>query len=489
MTPSTWRVAATLLADPPVGYRHGVSLLHGWLPITIQAVTAGVVILATGWRSRRWRVLWLPLALLIGVGAATWAHWYVDTEGMADDPAPRTLWIWIGVTGLSAGVLVFGWRGARWRRRIISLLAVPLCVLSSALALNLWVGYFPTTQTAWKQLTAGPLPDETDPATVAAMQRNHTLPPRGAVVPVTIPADASHFKHRSELVYLPPAWFATDPPPRAPTVMMIAGEFNTPADWLRTGNAAATIDDFAAAHGGNAPVFVFIDSGGSFNNDTECVNGNRGNAADHLTKDVVPYMISHFGVSPSSANWGVVGWSMGGTCAVDLAVMHPELFGSFVDIAGDLSPVAGTKEQTIARLFGGNGAAWAAFDPSTVITAHGHYTGTSGWFAISSSPPTQHRNINIGNDAVGLGGRDAAGNPGDQTEAANTLCALGKAYGIGCAVVATPGKHDWPFAIDAFKSSLPWLAAQLGTPGVQRIPLPASGPPPAPVPCDGCPNR
>jgi S-formylglutathione hydrolase FrmB len=469
----TWTIA-TLLADaPPAGsYRHGTSLLHGWLPGTIEAVAATVVLLAIGWRSRRWRLLWMPLALLVGIAAASWAHWYIDMEGMADDPAPRALWIWIGLTGLALAVVLVGWSSARWWRRAVSVLAVPLCVLSAGVALNEWVGYFPTVQTAWNQLTAGPLPDETDMATVTTMQQNHTVPTKGVVVPVTIPSDASHFKHRTELVYLPPAWFTSDPPPKLPVVMMIAGEFNTPADWLRTGNAAKTIDDFAKAHGGKAPLFVFVDSGGSFNNDTECVNGNRGNAADHLTKDVVPFMISQFGASSANANWGIVGWSMGGTCAVDLTVMHPEMFSSFVDIAGDLGPVAGTKEQTIARLFHGDPNAWAAFDPSTVIKKHGPYTGVSGWFAISSTPMPPRFNVNAGNDAVGLGGRDAGGNPGDQTQAANTLCALGKANGITCAVVSTQGKHDWPFATDTFAASLPWLAGQLGTPGVPRIPLP-----------------
>ena len=86
--------------------------------------------------------------------------------------------------------------------------------------------------------------------------------------------------------------------------MMIGGEFNTPADWLRAGNAVKTIDDLAATHGGNAPVFVFVDSGGAFNNDTECVNGIRGNAADHLTKDVVPYMVSELRRQPRSRPTG-----------------------------------------------------------------------------------------------------------------------------------------------------------------------------------------
>ena len=180
---------------------------------------------------------------------------------------------------------------------------MPLCLLCAALALNLWVGYFPTVQTAWNQLTAGPLPDQTD-----QVDRR-----RDAASSAQIPAKgtrgrrstsrrrASGFKHRGELVYLPPAWFAIDPPPPLPTLMMIGGEFNTPADWLRAGNAIKTIDDFAAAHGGNAPVLVFVDSGGAFNNDTECVNGPRGNAADHLTKDVVPFMESELrGESPTA---------------------------------------------------------------------------------------------------------------------------------------------------------------------------------------------
>jgi S-formylglutathione hydrolase FrmB len=263
-------------------------------------------------------------------------------------------------------------------------------------------------------------------------------------------------------------------------VMMIGGEFNTPSDWLRAGNAMKTIDDLAATHDGNAPVFVFVDSGGAFNNDTECVNGSRGNAADHLTKDVVPFMVSRFGVSPEPANWGIVGWSMGGTCAVDLTVMHPELFSSFVDIAGNMGPDAGTKAQTIARLFGGNADAWAAFDPATVIARHGSYTGVSGWFDISSTnPPKRHRGVSV-TDAgeVGLGERGFIEPPTEQTVAAHTLCQLGRANGINCAVVAQPGKHDWPFASNAFAEALPWLAGRLGTPGVSRIALPFTSPPP-----------
>ena len=274
--------------------RHHLSLMHGWIPTTVQIIAAMALVAAIGCRTRRWRLLWLPWAVFVGAALAVSAYWYIASQGLAGNPAPHSLWIWIALSGVAAAVFAAGWRGARWWRRGVSVVSVPLCLLCAALALNLWTGYFPTVQTAWNQLTAEPLPDQIDPSHLIAMQKQHKIPARGTVVPVDIGYVGSGFRHRGELIYLPPAWYATNPPPRLPTLMMIGGEFNTPADWLRAGNAVKTIDDFAAAHRGNAPVLVFVDAGGAFNNDTECVNGTRGRAADHLTKDVVPYMISQF---------------------------------------------------------------------------------------------------------------------------------------------------------------------------------------------------
>ncbi len=309
VTGSAANLPVAVLAD------NHTSLMHGWVPGVVQALAVTLLLVAVGWRTRLWRLLYLPVAAVLGAALAVCSNWYIASAGLADDPAPQPLWWWIAGSGAAAAILILGWGSARWWRRGASLMAVPLCLLSAALTLNLWVGYFPTVQTAWDQLTAGPLPHETDAAGVAAMSAARLQPAHGVVVPVAISDNASHFKHRGELVYLPPAWFSSSPPPPLPTVMMIGGEFNTPADWLRAGNAAKTIDELAATHGGSAPVFVFVDSGGAFNNDTECVNGSRGNAADHLTKDVVPFMVSKFGVSREAANWGIVGWSMGGTCA------------------------------------------------------------------------------------------------------------------------------------------------------------------------------
>jgi S-formylglutathione hydrolase FrmB len=257
-------------------------------------------------------------------------------------------------------------------------------------------------------------------------------------VQVSIDSEASGFRHRPEWVYLPPAWFSRDRP-ALPVVMMIGGEFNTTADWIRAGQAAATLDAFATSHNGDVPVVVFADPSGAFATDTECVNGPRGNAADHLTKDVVPYIVSHFGVQAS--RWGVVGFSAGGTCALDLAVMHPATFSAFVDIAGDLRPNTGTTAQTIDRLFGGDAQAWASFDPITVMMRHGPYSDVSGVFVI---PGQQEQRA----DAI----------------SAATLCTLGRVEHIVCTTESVEGRHNWPFAATAFERALPWLADQLRTP-------------------------
>ena len=238
------------------------SLIHGWLPVTVQVVTVIALVLAVARRSRRWRMLWLPTSAAVGGMAAWGAHWYLADTGPTTASAPRALYAWIAVAGMATAVLVLGWRGVRWWRRGALILAVPLCLLCSLLALNSWVGYFPTVQSAWSQLTSAPLPNQTDKATVTALAAKGIKPAHGSLVPVQIPGDASHFSHREELVYLPPAWFASNPPPQLPVVMMVGAMANTPADWVRAGNAQDTVDAFAAAHGGNAPVLVFADPSG-----------------------------------------------------------------------------------------------------------------------------------------------------------------------------------------------------------------------------------
>ncbi len=88
-------------------------------------------------------------------------------------------------------------------------------------------------------------------------------------------------------------------------------------------------------------------------------------------------------------------------------------------------------------------------------------------------------------DVATDGVHDPAANPPEgQDLAANTLCGLGSAHGIRCTVVTQPGRHDWPFAAQAFGAALPWLAGRSALPGTKSPPLtwltPQAASPPGP---------
>ena len=89
---------------------------------------------------------------------------------MASEPAPWQLWLWVGLSGLAIVIMVAGWPGTDRVRRGRTLFAASFALLSVGLTVNAWIGYSPTVYAAWNQLTDGPLPGETDWATMVAMQ-------------------------------------------------------------------------------------------------------------------------------------------------------------------------------------------------------------------------------------------------------------------------------------------------------------------------------
>ncbi|MDT5072644.1 MAG: hypothetical protein QOH82_1964, partial [Mycobacterium sp.] len=159
-----------------------LSLTRGWLPILVQVIAAVVLVAAVGWRSRKWRSRWVPLAAVVGIALACAAYWLVGYLALSDDPAPVVLWPWIALTGLAVAVAAAGWRGARWWRRVASVIAIPLCALCVALGVDAWTGYLPTVSSALGRVTGAPLPSQTDEAGALDMRRRHVQPTRGVLV-------------------------------------------------------------------------------------------------------------------------------------------------------------------------------------------------------------------------------------------------------------------------------------------------------------------
>ena len=463
--------------------QHHLSLMHGWLPLTIQAVAVVVLVAAIGWRTRRWRRLWLPVGNRLRRRAGSRCLLVHLVRG-----ALRAILLRIccgsgsRCPGAPLVVLVAGWRGARWWRRGASVLGVPLCPAVRR----------PRAESVGRLLPHRADCVESDSPRVRCPTRptrppwspcreHARSPPRASWCRSTSAPCASGFKHRGEFVYLPPAWFATNPPPPLPTLMMIGGEFNTPADWLRAGNAIKTADDFAAAIGGNAPVLVFVDSGGAFNNDTECVNGSRGNSADHLAEGRRAVHGAHLRRQRESGQLGhrrlVDGRHVRG---------RPDRHAPRRCSAPSRTSPATSRptRATSSRRSSGCSAATPrrtrAFDPTTVMRQARPVRRRLGL--------VRHQRNGVGHQRADDGQRgqrrQRTRRPGRRRSHQRSdggrerrCAALGAANGITCAVVAQPGKHDWPFAERAFATALPWLAGKLGTPGVPAEPLPASAPP------------
>ncbi|WP_112238244.1 alpha/beta hydrolase [Kribbella monticola] len=420
-----------------------VSLLTGWLPLTLQLGAGLALIVAVGWRDPRWRTRRVPIIAACTVLFGALAAWVVAPSVGMTDPLPVTVWIWLSAAFGALLVLAVGWSSARWHRRLTAVVAAVLAAVVGANGINQFVGYFPTVNDAVSGLQG-----DTVPGQVSLSQVKGRPDPAGArsgeLVVVTVPAVPSGFTHRQELVYLPPVWFRGPRHPVLPAVEMIGAEHSKPENWVRIGDAVKTAQAYAARHHGLAPILVFVDATAQFSNDTECVNGPHGQAEDHLFRDIPAYISATFGASRNPSSWAVAGFSMGGTCAIGLTTEHPDIFGHFVDISGDLAPNTGDKAQTIANLFGGSAAAYAAHDPLTVIARHSHYLALTGQF-LDGSQERLH------------------------THEAHLLATAGKKQGIVSKVTILPGTHNWQFAQEAFAYVFPWLCDQLGLGSHSRV--------------------
>ena len=309
--------------------RHHLSLMDGWIPTTVQIVAATALVLAIGWRTRRWRLVWLPWAVIVGAALAVSAYWYVASEGLAGDPAPHSLWIWIALSGVAAAVLAAGWRGARWWRRGVSVVAVPLCLLCAALALNLWTRLLPDG------------PDRVESADRRTAARSDR-------------SGHGRRRCRSRAGFRPRAPWCRSTHRRCGIELQASRRAGVPATGVvcqRSAGPAADGDDdrrrvqhprrlAAGRQRGDEPWTISPprtaatrrcwSSSTPVERSTTTPNASTAPTATPPTtssKIVVPYIISNFGVKLQSRPTGVSSagrWA--GRVPIDLTVMHPDMF-------------------------------------------------------------------------------------------------------------------------------------------------------------------
>ena len=419
----------------------------GPFPIIVYALAAVIlVVLATRRPVRRWLPIQL-LGALAGAGVGLILAWLVsdvwNSFGVALTLITR-MWFALGVGGI--GFAIAGlWRARAWRV-VVGSASVIIFAFAGAIGVNVDVAEFPTLGSALgvnaiDKLTlpvAQPTPTSTIPESLAqSWHAPADLPKVGTVGYVTIPGTVSHFAARSAVVYLPPAALVAGAP-RLPMLELLSGQPGGPSNLITSGAMASILDQFAAAHHGLAPIVVVPDQLGSPQLNPMCVDSVLGNSATYLTVDVTNWITHHLHVLPSGADWAIGGFSQGGTCSIQLGTKYRGLFGSILDIAGELAPHHGTIPATIASAFGGSAAQYTAATPLALLASGAPWTDTLGIFVIGQ------------NDArFGV--------------ASSAVSKAAEAAGMTMHHLVSPGTaHDWKTVQFGIRTAMPLLGDRWG---------------------------
>lgn len=343
------------------------------------------------------------------------------------------------VTVAFLAITVVAGRRRRWLRWTGSMLTVVCVVASSAAAINSHYAYLPNVASlvGWRSADQGSWATARLSGIHVSTGRPVTLRAHGSVVQVNIPGVQSGFHGRPAEVYLPPAWFLT-PRPQLPVMVLLHGTPGTPEDWTRSSGVDEISDQWAARHGGVAPILVMPDINGSFLGDSECTDGTAGHVETYLAVDVPTWVSAHLGAATAASRWAIGGLSEGGTCAFDLALRHRDRWSTFLDFGGEdhISRAGG-----VLGLFPGSMSQRrelaASYDPGVLLRGFADPSSVQGWFEVGQ-------------------------NDGSTTSGVERLAAAAQARGMTVRLaVQAGGHHNWKVWRNCFTDSLPWAAARL----------------------------
>ncbi|GAB3577815.1 alpha/beta hydrolase-fold protein [Leifsonia lichenia] len=386
-------------------------------------------------------------AAAVGAGLGWLATWLLvdvlDVFGVALTPVTR-MWAVLAFAGI--GLAVANLFRSRWWRKLVAVLSIPVFVVVAAAGINVDFGEYRDLNDALGVVPYPALSFHAERGEVADVGTDYgstwtapaSVPAKGTIGTVRIPATESGFAARKAVVYLPPAAL-TPKPPVLPVLYAFSGQPGAPADVFTAGRIGQTMDAFAAAHHGIAPIVVAADQLGGPGRNPMCVDSAKfGNSATYLLKDVPAWIKAHFRVSSDPAAWSVFGYSQGATCAVQFLTGHPTVFGSALASSSELGPTLGDRASTVQSGFGGSVTAFEDAQPAHLMTTHAPYENSML--------------------ILGVGQNDAK-----YTSFARTLDADATQAGIRTRLLISPGTaHDWNTVRYTLRNGFPLIAAHLG---------------------------
>ncbi|MFD6893628.1 alpha/beta hydrolase [Rhodococcus sp. NPDC060086] len=425
------------------------------LPLTTSAaavvftVAALVGLCVLAFRRRtRWLLVYLPLLGVIAVVTTVVAAVVIERVWKPfPDSLPTTVYIWAGIAVLALALLVgrlFCRDHTRYHLAAACGLIAAWLVVTVAAAgqINAVYDAYPTVRAALGLSNYRTVPfdslEPTDTVPSTDWIPPPDIPQTGVVTTTPIPGATSGFSARNANIYLPPAYF-TDPRPELPVLVLLAGQPGSTDDWLVGGRLTRTMDAFATEHHGLAPIVVLADGTGSQFANPLCVDSHLGNVATYLSVDVPAWVHSNLQVDTDPTAWAIGGLSYGGTCALQMATLRPDVYPTFLDMSGQAEPTLGDRTRTIDEVFGGDESAFDRIDPAYLL-AHERFPDSAGAFVIGQD--------------------DTEYLPGVEQ-----LAASAQAAGMDVHLTEVPGAHSFEVWSAGLEKELPWLSQRLGLAG------------------------
>jgi len=145
-----------------------------------------------------------------------------------------------------------------------------------------------------------------------------------------------------------------------PVVYLLHGYSDNYAKWVKTVPAIKTL---STEH-----QFIIVCPDGGYSSwyfdspiDSTC------QYESFITRDLLPYVDTHYTTIPNRASRAITGLSMGGHGALYLAIRNPNLFGSAGSMSGGVDLRTSTKAYDISRRIGTIEANHAEWDNRSVI--------------------------------------------------------------------------------------------------------------------------
>jgi enterochelin esterase-like enzyme len=160
---------------------------------------------------------------------------------------------------------------------------------------------------------------------------------RGTLITDSMVSPALQGQRRSFLIYLPPSYQnAADQERRYPTLYLLHGSPGSEYDWISGGKAVQSADTLIGQ--GKIPelIMVFPDGNGRNGETSEWGNSfdQQQLMENFVTVDLVHFIDQKYRTIPTPGYRAIGGFSMGGFGATNIAIHHPDIFGSVISLAG-----------------------------------------------------------------------------------------------------------------------------------------------------------